>query len=820
MKKIGLLILIIFSLVACGGGDGDQGDNDGADTRELALDETVSGSISQEGEVDWYHVSAVEVNRTLTVSLNGTRQNSPVDFMVTIYERNESGDFVTVFGESAKEDVFAPANINIDVAVGQPRDLYIAVRDFKDDDASEDIRYQLVASYSDEVEDNDTFEEAIILQVGSGQVCHTETIYPVSDVDCYRFTIGGSSPAGVYRITAQYDVSDSTPIPVNLDLELYDEAGQLVQEFRGQRPADKLYVLLPYLDVGDYFMVIGDQGSNDESQYDYSFCIEPVNASEVMQNDTAADAQSCTPTATDGDDINGSLEYAQDQDWYVFDVPPATGNLSQNIRINFFHDFDQVPDVLTEQVSPAGYLINVHDAQGNVIHSHNHSVLAVAPYNVEIASGAGGQNFISIQPIYTDQLPVALPYQMNVELRQVSDDGESADGQEVTTVLDPNGETVTGKIFKLGDVDNYQITVDTTTGPKTLELFFDTTELSEVAYTVHVNWDGKHRILSDNNGTANGEDEGAHFKSSFYLPQTSGSGTTVSFQVCDDQNNDGSDVTYTLRTGVLAIPASISLDAETSAVVTSTPVYFDEPDENADLDATTVTVIEFDNANQPQFKANTAILDVTAAEMSGNTWQSNWIAGFVDYDGDRDLFELNFDDVTQAAGAPEEWYFDIQVQMFAPAGNVEYSWTLFRDRQPNEILVERTFWENTDGEDFEYDPNGEGIVACWADMEITAETHNVTIPSSAQPEFDHPFWVGNRWGSSKFYISINDFNRAVESRNWDDINEAWVPTPNQIPDNDWGNSNSTSAVRPYYFRVTVTYHPDCSSPDEGACAPE
>lgn len=817
MKKIGLLLLIIFSLAACSGED--NGDNDGAEMRELALDETVNGKIDQTGDVDWYHINLVERDRTLSVNLSGTHQNSPVDFMVTIYERNENGDFVTVFGESAKEDVFAPANININVAVNEPRELYITVRDFKDDDASDQVGYRLMASYSDEAEDNNTFEEAIVLQVGSGQVCHAETIYPVSDVDCYRFTIGGANPAGVYRMTAQYDVSDITPIPVNLKLELYDETGQLVQQFRGQRPADKLYVLLPYLEEGEYFMVIGDQGSNDESQYEYSFCIEPVNASEVMQNDTAVTAQSCTPTASGGADINGSLEYAQDQDWYVFDVPPATGTSSQNIRINFFHDFDQVPDVLTGQVSPAGYLINVHDVQGNVIHSYNHSVLATAAYNVEIASGAGAQNFISVQPVYKDQLPVALPYQMNVELRQVSDDGESADGQEVTTVLDPDGETVDGKIFKLGDVDNYQITVDTTTGPKTLELFFDTTEPSEVAYTVHVTWGGNHRILSDKNGTANGADEGDHFKSSFYLPQTSGSGTTVSLQVCDDQNNDGSDVTYTLRTNVLAIPGSISLDTETTAVVTSTPVYFDEPDENADLDATTVTVIEFDNAHQPQFKANTSILDVTTAEMTGNTWQSDWIAGFVDYDGDRDLFELNFDDVTQAAGAPAEWYFGIEVQMFAPAGPVEYSWTLFRDQQPNDILVERTFWENADAEDFEYDPDGEGIVACWADMEITAETHNVTIPSSQSPAYDHPFWVGNLWGSSKFYISINDFNRAVESRTWDDINEAWVPTPNQIPDNDWGNTNSTPAVRPYYFRVTVTYHPDCPSPTEGACAP-
>ena len=42
--------------------------------------------------------------------------------------------------------------------------------------------------------------------------------------------------------------------------------------------------------------------------------------------------------------------------------------------------------------------------------------------------------------------------------------------EEVTTILNSGGETIVGKIYKLGDVDNYQITVPTTSGPRVLEV--------------------------------------------------------------------------------------------------------------------------------------------------------------------------------------------------------------------------------------------------------------------------------------------------------------------------------------------------------------
>ena len=792
MKKVCCLLLMAWALVACGGGSGDSGSTGGGSSSPIALqqDEPVTGEIAQVGEVDWYEFDAVEANRTLTVSCTSTYTDSPVDFMLTVYEKDDNGNLVTVFGKSAPEDAYAAADLQIHVGIRQPRHLYFAVRDFKDDESSNQVKYRIKVSYTDEAIQNSSFANAIVIDAGAGQVCHNgETIFPIGDVDCYRFNI---SAAGVYRISAQFNMSQNLPMPVNLGLEIYDESGQIFYSFKGQRPADNLYVILPYLNSGTYYMVVDDQGRNDQSQYDYSVCIEPLAADEVMGNDTQADAESRTE-GVDGYVLDGSLEYIQDEDWYVIPIPPSTGATSQNLRISLSTAFGAIPEALQGQTDPGSYRIEIRDADNTLLHAYDQPVTATAAYNVEIASGQGQQHTIVVKPVCPQQMLMALPYQLHVQLAEVSDPGEEYDPY----TLNPNGETVTGKIYKLGDVDKFSITVDATAGPKVLELYFDTPQASEVAYNLHVMYGGEHHILKDTNGT----EDGTHFKASYYLEQT----TTVQLQVCDDQNNDGADVTYTLNASVLNIPTQAAATAAESAKASSA-VYFDEPGEREDTTATDITVVEYDNHSQPAFKANTTLLHVDALDAN-NRWRSNWIKGFADYDGDRDIFELNFDDIT---ASQDVWYFDIQVRMFAMGSNVEYSWALFRDWAPmNGVLLERTFWEDTDGEILQYDDNAEGVVAFWGDVDLAALNYDETIPIGTER-----FWLGHVWGGSKYYLSIQDFNKVLLDKIWNDTLERFDPVPNQTPDNDWGNTNSTPSVRPYYFQVTVTYHPGCSHPDD------
>jgi hypothetical protein len=731
--------------------------------------------------------------------------------MVTIYERDAQGDLVLIFGKSAPEDAVEAANLLINVGIDQPKELFFAVRDLMDDDASEEIVYEISAFYSNAVGDNSSFENAIEVEVDTGGVCPTDNISDVGEVNCYYFYVDND---GVYQITVQYDIWSNAFLSVNLGLELYDEYGAMIHEFNGQQPADYTYGILASLSAGGYYLVVDDQGQNDTSPYYYSVCVDSVNVSERELNDTQMTAESHAPH-NDGYDLSGSLEYVQDEDWYEVDVPEPSHGFFQTLILSFHHDFaNGLPDSLANQTDPGGYGIEVRDADENTLYTYKHSVSATEPHHIQISSGQGDVHYVVVKPVYKTQMLAPLPYQMMVEVEEVSDPGETENGEEGMTILDSGGETVVGKIYKLGDVDNYQITVPTTSGPHVLEVCFDTFEHSDVTYTVHVTWDGFHRILSDRNGTDNGTDEGDHFKGSYYLPQTASLDTTVSFQVGDDQNNDGSNVEYTLTLGVLEIPDDVppvpgSID--TSGLAT---VYFNEPGERTSGDAVEVTVIEYDNTSQPEFNADTNRLRVGILDVNDH-WQSDWVAGFVDYEGDRDIFQLIFPaELTDVAeGGPEEWYFDIQIQIYAPPGSVEYSWTLFRDAYPpNNNLLERTFWQDTQGEIYEYDYAGEGIVAGWADMEITSETIDVTVPYD-----DQEFWLGNRWGSSHFYLSIQDYNRAVMETVWDDLLERNVPLPNQIPDNDWGSTNSSPSVGPYYFQVTVTYHAGCSYPDDPDC---
>jgi hypothetical protein len=815
MKKLCILLLIVFCLAACGGGSGDEGNSD-SNARELALDETATGKISTVGEVDWYRIEAVENDRILSVHLSGTRQYSPVDFMLTIYERDDDGNLDTIFGESAKEEVMAPADISIDVPITGSRTLYLAVRDFKDDEASDLVSYRLRATYSDEVEDNNTFESAIDLTVGSEQVCYAdESIFPQSDVDVYHFTVGGDNPSGVYRITAQYILDNpTTPVPVTLDLELYNEDGQVIQQYKGQKPANHLYVLLPYLDEGDHFLVVGSQGRTSESELSYTLCIEPVDAQEVMENDTSDPADVDTPTMEPvaGEDavqcsLTGSLEYIQDEDWYMIDVTPSTPDVSKNIIVNLFHNFgQQVPAELQAQTEPAKYRITVLDETLQSIYTYDHSILATEPNVVELGAGTGTRNYVMIKPVYNDQMLMAMPYQLGIKLRDHNDPNDQEDPITLTSDV-----PVTGKISRLGDKDDYEIEVNAATSPKILEVFFSAPfdEAAQVSYAVTVMWDGKTRIIRDSNGVS----QGVECKSSFYIPTAE----TVEIQVSDDQNNDGDNVEYTLLAREVDIPADLNGVTHPSPPSSGIPVYHNEISENTDNSAPEITIIEYDKEIHPSYKADTTALRV--GPLVGNQWTSEWIAGYVDYDGDRDLFELNFDDITQGV---ETWYCDIKIQMVALGGPVEYSWTLFRDAAPaNDVLVERMYLENV-GTDFEFEhfPEGGGIVASWADEEHDEQT--ITINSTLPDDLIEPgdpvnpddpgyrrdklFWIGKDSSGSKFYLSINDFNIAIlnpETRE-----------PNQTPDNDWGYAPT---VGPYYFQVTVTYHDDRGCPPPYNC---
>ena len=97
----------------------------------------------------------------------------------------------------------------------------------------------------------------------------------------------------------------------------------------------------------------------------------------------------------------------------------------------------------------------------------------------------------------------------------------------------------------------------------------------------------------------------------------------------------------------------------------------------------------------------------------------------------------------------------------------------------------------------------DGYRACNGDMTLTTEAINPPIITPAGTE---EFYVGDLWTTDTpryytVYIGMSDYNYVnLPTSNPDS------PTVNPDPDNDWGYD------APYYFKVTLTYHPGVSYP--------
>jgi hypothetical protein len=155
----------------------------------------------------------------------------------------------------------------------------------------------------------------------------------------------------------------------------------------------------------------------------------------------------------------------------------------------------------------------------------------------------------------------------------------------------------------------------------------------------------------------------------------------------------------------------------------------------------------------------------------------------VDYQDDRDFFQIDLGKL-DSTGAETSWYYDVTVRLVVPVpGNeVEYVWKLYRDSNENAIIMD--------------DPTSpDGYKACAGDTTPeTVEAMDLTTPTG-----DDTFWIGSQWGEdAKFYLGIGDFNYLILPA---------TDETNDQPDNDWGYD------APYYFTMTLTYHPGQAYPD-------
>ncbi len=788
MKK---LIYILFGMMIFTACNSDDGDN--SDSSTLQLNQAITGAISVEGEVDLYHVRVNDANTILTVSCEGDTVHPVVDTLVTVYQ-DEVDENNRMLADHSPEDSYLPADVNMNLYIDTPKDIYIAVRDFMDDEADPDQKYHLTVSTAASTEENNDFSSAVAVTVDDPASAAEDKIDYIGDKDCFSFSV---SAEGVYAVSIDFDpfVGGSSVRPA---AQLFGPDGDLI-DATTSIPGTGFYFTAHLMPSADpYHIVVEDTGNDDSDQSSpYSVSVNSAAANEFFDNDIQAEAAMLTDAGGNTFSASAALDYASssesddhtgDQDWYSIPVGAASVSGIKVLNLSMTD---------TDASQDQSYRISLIDETGSVLLAHDYAGGA-APYRCQVMAGTG-IHYIQVQAAENARLQESEPYQISVEVIGVADPDEEGDGnntESFATDIIP-GTPVEGKIAYRGDVDWYKIDVPTGTS-KILEVFLDS-DASMVDYDVQVQLNNSTiKKIYDSNGS----DGPVQLETGIYIPANSQSITEYYIKVADYQGDDGDALPYNLEVNVLSVPDG--------AVVGSAPdgayrYYFSEDEEyNMGPDSSRSTGLEIEVLydDQPEFNADTSLLNFRAADLASLhitrtdngdgtvTFEMPWIAGFVDYQGDRDLFQLDLGTLDPAI-PDTHWYYDIEIQLATAAGSttdVEYNWKFYRDHNGNGIVM-----DNPGADD--------GYKACDGDMTLTTEAINITTPGGTDE-----FYVGDLWTTTTpkiytVYIGMSDYNYMnLPTSNPD------TPTVNPNPDNDWGYDT------PYYFKVNLTYHPGVSYP--------
>jgi hypothetical protein len=754
--------------MACSGGSGDSG-GDEAGNVALALGETETGMIETVGEVDTYTLQAAEANRYLTISCDERSSGSGVDLMVTVFEESEDGVLTRLFGKHKPLDATPPADIDMTIYIDAPKNLVITVRDVMDDDASSTVAYHLTCEYEGSGEGNHDFENAQPLNIDASEIFF-DAIEELGEVDCFTFS---PDSVGVYSVTVAF-TSDYSSTNVQLASALYDANGRRIQTI-----TEPDTVLLSLLDPADgpYYVLVHDSDDSDmDASAVYGVSVAPVTASETMANDLSGTATALTISGGVFT-ADGELEYAStspslgngaDTDWYLFNLSDPAPDTYQAVDITISGDATANPSLI--------FQVEVFDGDfSNLIMSRNFHCSGDDYQNRFRAES--GPYYMSVTPLNPNKLDQGVTYQILLEPGDLTDDDDNTMNDAIALT---SGNPAAGSVGYQSDVDWYSLTVDTSV-PKIVGVEL-TSGSSVVDYRLSI-WRGDTLIeqVSDLDGT----DGDTHIKTAIYVPGDGGS-VDYYFRVGDAQNDEGSDVTYTITATEAAVPTSVNdIEGET-------PLYYSEIDEQNGTGGTYTGVeLEIFSGDQPHYLANTDWLDfkadplppgvATSLQGDGTTLITfPWVAGFVDYQGDRDFFQIDLDKLSDA-GTETEWYYDIEIRMVVPSpgSTVEYIWKFYRDSNGNGI-----FMDNPTAVD--------GYEACDGDTTPQSqEEMDITTPTGSDI-----FWIGSEWGgedNAKFYIGISDFDYQYLPGSLEE---------NPSADDDWGFD------APYYFKLQLIYHPD------------
>jgi len=757
MKRSNFHILIIFFFFLACNGVGESSRDEESGIQEIAVRQRMSGIISTAGKVDWYHFRAVEANTILQVRCSSETIRPDVDLLVTVYQLDNLGNKVRVYADHSPDGGLHPADLTLNVYIDQPKDIYISVRDLLDDDASENP-YYLYVDFSQVSEENGNFLQAVLLNIDS-DLCPSDSIETIGDIDCFRFF----SQGGVYDLNVDFSPFPDTQLQLSVDL--FDNQGNRIGS--QSAPDMRTHHLTHYLPEGEYFVQVDDFGRDHfDPAATYSICVNRISNVESNENDTQETAvQINLPAFSVETEVTGSLAYLEDMDWYQIVMPDA------------FSGF-RVLDLAFTGTAEIEYLVNVVNENSEILLSHVFRG-GSSEYRTRIKID-DGQCYLLIQARPGQASFQTAPYTASVAVLNVLDDADMPPNEndtiqtadQLNPTSDPAFATI-GKIGYRGDVDWYYINIPAHAQPQILEVFLSA-PISLVEYSLSI----MNTQLEKKIDNLDAETVATELKTSLIVSANE-EDVIYSFKVHDFQDDDGDDVPYTIRVDLKDIPSSLPVPAADTPPYGETVGYYNEA---AESNTESVT-LEYNAVTRKTFYVDTSLLNMAGAAISENTPETGkttitfpWIAGYIDYQGDQDWFKIDFSPLDNS----DNWYYEIRVDFYAPASDVEYVWKFYPDRNDNNQLADQISG---------YD----GFIASAGDTGIAEEEVRITTPA---PE-DDAFWVGRSWQGQSFF-SISDFNYLRTSEG----------DENPEPDDDWGGYG----IAPYYFKVTLVYHPGETSP--------
>ncbi|MGD9209596.1 MAG: hypothetical protein PVI90_02420 [Desulfobacteraceae bacterium] len=776
-----LVLAVLMGVMACG----EEG-NDSPVTnsiQDLILNQSLSGFIGRVGKVDWYHFKAVETNNILEIQLTGPMR-SEVEYQVGVYEMDENGQKQRLYADHAPEQSQLAANVCMNIYIEEPKDLFISVRDLLDDEATQGL-YTIKVNYVGAPDGNQNFASAEPIEIDAEAKDIQDNIGYIGDVDCYSFKVAQS---GVYGINLLF-TPFSGGTNVDLTVKLYDADGALIENRTGLSGNEAhIRSYLSGDDEGDktvtYYVVIEDNGKDDfDTSSFYKLNVESVTVEEAFADDTKDQALELTlESSTMSFHSSGALDYTSssdtsihsgDVDWYRMNIDSNDTSKSDTALKISFEDSSEKNQTI--------YHIQLEDETGTILLSHNFSGSSTT-YQNQVKAGSGS-HYLVINTLKDSTYAQSAPYSFSVEIVDMDDPVEENGGndtQSTATAL-TIGDVESGKIAYRSDVDWYRLDLSTAS-PHILELFL-TSKASSVEYFVELRH--KNQILKKKYDI-NGMDGDTQLKTSLFVPETLSGDATYYIRVGDLQNDDGDVLPYEISVNLLDVPTSVP-----NAPLGGATYYFSEVEElNQNTDVATDIELEIFSSNQPHFNANMDYLDFRdpgsgVVQTNNNgvfTIELPWIAGYIDYQDDRDFFQINLGPLDSEA-LDTDYYYDVEVQLMTTnQTDVEYIWKFYRDSNGNGVLMDAPF-------------SPDGYFACDGD-----QTPNDNSPiKSVTKSGEQKFWVGSQWieADTKFYFCIQDFNylKLPASGN-----------VNPLPDDDWGYDS------PYYFKIILNYHVGAINP--------